>query len=252
MKKALESGRLKSMPVSAGGVSGYSYEKAIAYLLKIDGNTEKVAHQIKEGSMPEPSLNFCGAYIESLYKGEPLLGLHIGNFVGVSLAFFTNLVKNLDPGSLLVSIDPNIQHRGIRNPINSVIGLLNKFNLQDNSMVLTGYSLELNPYKARHRHEDKVTSVFDKGLSCAQQLKKLQVISSSKFDFCVIDGNHNGSYLKREIEEIDRLLKPGGLLILDDVSPDWDGVQEAFETIDETRYRKAGANNRVGILEKLA
>jgi len=43
--------------------------------------------------------------------------------------------------------------------------------------------------------------------------------------------------LKREIETADKLLKLGGLLILDDISSFWNELQQAYESIDETKYQ---------------
>ena len=76
------------------------------------------------------------------------------------------------------------------------------------------------------------------------------MIAPGAFDFFLIDGAHEGNYLKREIETADKLLKSGGLLILDDINSYWDEIQEAYESIDTTKYQKLGTNGRVGILRK--
>jgi len=55
--------------------------------------------------------------------------------------------------------------------------------------------------------------------------------------------------LKREIETADKLLKLGGLLILDDIFF-WNELQQAYESIDETKYQKLGTDARVGVLKK--
>ena len=72
------------------------------------------------------------------------------------------------------------------------------------------------------------------------------------FDFFFIDGSHEGSYLKREIQIVDKLLKIGGLLILDDINPYWNSVQEVYKTIDNTKYAKLGTDGSVGILKKIS
>lgn len=245
-KKLLEQGALRT--IEAQDTEPFNYDKAVNYLVE-----QKCAdaYTIMEGSIPEASLDFCVPFICELYQGRPLLGIHVGNFVGLSLAFFANLTRTLHSDSRLVSIDPNIRHRGVANPLNTVIGLLNRFGLQDNCLILTGYSLEVNPYVEKQAGNNPLISAFDQGLSCAQQLQGLAMISPASYEFFVIDGNHLGSYLTREIASADRLLKPGGLLILDDITPYWGDIQEVYETIDPTRYHKLGSDGRVGILKKI-
>jgi hypothetical protein len=245
-KDLLKKGYLRE--IKHTGSMFFDYQKMIDYLVGSGCDLSR----IKDGSISEPSLNFCASFIRNLDRGNPIVGLHIGNFVGISLAFFVNLVRELHPESRVVSIDPNIQHRGIKNPLNIVVGLLNKFGLQDNCLILTGYSLEINPYYEDSHKNDHLISSFDAGLSCAQQLRGLEMISSTKFDFCVMDGNHLGDYLKREIEAVDRLLNLGSLLLLDDVNSFWNEVQEIYETIDPTKYQKLGTDGRVGILKKIS
>ncbi|GAB4411444.1 MAG: hypothetical protein Fur0044_05420 [Anaerolineae bacterium] len=245
-KKLLEQGALKT--IEAPRTETFTYNKAINYLVEQKCSD---SYTILEGSIPEASLDFCVPFICDLYQGRPLLGIHVGNFVGLSLAFFANLIRTLHPESRLVSIDPNIRHRGVANPLNTVVGLLNHFGLQDNCLILTGYSLEINPYIEKQPDNNPLISAFDQGLSCTQQLQGLAMISPAAYEFFVIDGNHLGAYLTREIASADRLLKPGGLLILDDITPYWGEIQEIYETIDPTRYHKLGSDGRVGILKKI-
>jgi len=62
-------------------------------------------------------------------------------------------------------------------------------------------------------------------------LKGLEKISR----FLRLMGNHEADYLKREIETADKLLKLGGLLIM--ISSFWNELQQAYESIDETKYQ---------------
>jgi len=243
----------------------FSYKEAINYLVNLDyeslfeakGELGELAQSVSgsrgiiPGSIPESSLDFCSYFIGEYFTGQPLIGLHVGNFVGISLAFLTNVVKQLHDQSIIVSIDPNVKHRGIRNPLNLVVGLLNKFGLQDNCLILTGYSLEMNSYYDAPSDNNLTTNFFDRGMSCAQQLKGLEMISPATFDFFLIDGNHESNYLKREIESANKLLKSGGLLLLDDIDEFWGDLQETYESIDETKYQKLGTDGRVGVLKKV-
>lgn len=135
--------------------------------------------------------------------------------------------------------------------MNIVVGLLNRFGLQDNSLILTGYSLEMNSYYEPLSDSNLKLNFFDRGLSCAQQLKGLQMTSPASFDFFFIDGNHEEDYLRREIDSADKLLKSGGLLILDDANSYWGGIQKTYESIEETKYQKLGTDGRVGILKRM-
>jgi hypothetical protein len=49
---------------------------------------------VESGSMPEASLEFCCDALDRLVRGNgPLVGLHVGNFLGVSLTHFANYAR---------------------------------------------------------------------------------------------------------------------------------------------------------------
>jgi Methyltransferase domain len=216
--------------------------------------------QIIAGSMPKIAIETISKVLEERFSnpeksntGQGITGVHIGNFVGVSLALLTNVIKNINEGSIMISIDPNIPHRGIENPQQHVLSLLNKYELTRNSMVLTSYSLRKNlsndgkNYGTEYIPEEN----YNSEASCEGGLEFLARIHT-KVDFIVIDGNHDETYLKEEIKLCNKLLKKGGLLILDDVSPQWHGVEEVFELLKSEGYKVVIEDNRVGILEKIS
>jgi hypothetical protein len=93
------------------------------------------------GSIPEASLAFCSKHLDSLMPNDrPIFGLHVGNFLGVSLAYFVDYASRKHQNSVVVSIDPNLTHRGIESPQNHVVAILNHFALQQNAMICVGYS----------------------------------------------------------------------------------------------------------------
>lgn len=56
-----------------------------------------------------------------------------------------------------------------------------------------------------------------------------------------------------EIAPIDQLLLPGGLLVVDDVSETWHGVEAAFDALTSThnsRFRVLLRDGRIGIAQK--
>lgn len=211
---------------------------------------------VEAGSMPEASLVFCCAALDKFVQIDgPLVGLHVGNFLGVSLAHFANYVRGRNSKSIVQSIDPDITHRGIAHPQQHVIASLNHFGLHRNALISVGYSVgksisndgeffvgddgEYDPY-----------SKFDEELACEETLTNLGILSPGRFDFAVIDGNHEGNHLRREADLVGLLLRPGGLLILDDVSEAWAEIKAAFDGLQTIGWDVVGADGRVGILHR--
>ena len=208
--------------------------------------------------MPESTLAFCSKTLDDLIPTadeKPLIGLHIGNFLGVSLSHFVNYVRQRNEKSVVVSIDPNLVHRGIDNPQKHVIALLNHFGLQRNAVICVGYSgnkslsndgvafigetgAEYDPFLA-----------FDREQSCENAMTNLCAISQGRFEFAVLDGNHERSYLQRETATVRRLLKPEGVIILDDVSDSWADIKAEFDDLQSKGWCAVAADGRVGVLQ---
>ena len=180
---------------------------------------------------------------------RPIVALHIGNFVGVSLAFLAQAVSELNAGSKVVSIDPNLTHRGAARTMETVLVLLTYFGLEDRVAILTGYSLEKNVSNQGEVFEgyDPVVN-WKNERACTHQLDLLSTLAPSRFDLCLIDGNHEGDYLQRELGQVHRLLRPGGILVLDDVSATWPKIQSVFSGISREQFQTLGADGRIGLL----
>ena len=80
-------------------------------------------------------------------------------------------------------------------------------------------------------------------------LRNLITFSEGRFDFVMLDGNHERNYLQTEIAKVRRLLKPGGVLVLDDVSEAWADIKKEYEELGSQGWRAVGADGRVGILQ---
>ena len=241
---------VEAMPAplpAAGGAGAFDRREAVDYLVSLGLDRT----QVEEGSIDAESLAFCGSFLAGLPAHEPVRGLHIGNFVGVSLAYFSHAARAIHPDSRMVSIDPNIPHRGIESPQTFVISLLEHLGLAGANLVLTGYSLEkgISNDGLVFAGYDPV-SAHGGERSLTHQLEGLWRLGAGPFDFAVVDGNHDPEYLRREIGWIERLLKAGGLVFLDDVSDRWPDLVELFESLPEARLRKAGHNGRVGVLRR--
>lgn len=212
-----EARRLERENALAGGGRAYEYESAVTFLVE-RGLPED---QVRGGSMPEPSLKACSTVLRAeLDSAKPVAVLHVGNFVGVSLSWFAELVRGWQAGSRVIGLDPNVVHRGIERPQEQVIAVLREFGLERLVLLITGYTLTKN---AGDAEEGDVRRGFDRDQSPENALVHLAAVAPGQVDVAVMDGNHEASYLRRELESVRRLLRPGGLMILDDVF-DWDSL----------------------------
>lgn len=248
--------RLKRRQLALAGQMGggkpdkFTHREAVKWLV----STGCQQSEVEAGSMPPGSLDYAWSLIAPHLPAGPVRGLHIGNFVGVSLAFFTHAAAKHHADSFIVSIDPNIPHRGIENPMQKVIGLLEHFGLENNSVLLSGYSLEKNYANDGLNYETgeaRSTNLYAAQPSCTRQLRHLLALCPGRFDFAMIDGNHDGDYLSGELVIINQLLRPEGMLLLDDVGDGWFEIEQIYDKIDQRLYRKLGADGRVGLLQKL-
>ncbi len=223
----------------------FSYEDALSLLdrLGIDPS------QSREGSMPLASLQFMQSHFDRLDTSRPIIALHVGNFLGVSLAYLVHTLRRLHPDSRVVSIDPNLTHRGIPRTMETVLALLNYFGLEDRVAILTGYSLEKNVSNQGEIFAgyDPVAN-WENERSCTHQLDLLNALARGVFDLCLMDGNHDGDYLQRELDRVRQLLRPGGLLVLDDVSTAWPEIQWFFNSISPDQFQKLSTDDRIGLL----
>lgn len=224
----------------------YSQEDALDFLSSLGVDRE----QITSGSVPKSSLDFCCRAIQAHLDARPLCGLHVGNFVGISLCHVTDFIHHIDKNSTIVSIDPNLPHRGVSHPVEIVVRCLTRYGLQRNSLVLTGYSLEKSisndgtPFFGYDPGSE-----FASECSAEDQLGQLLRLLPERFDFAFIDGNHDSTYLAREIDAISGLLKTNGLLILDDIN--WGALGSIFRSIDKEKFQTLGDDGRVGVLRWL-
>ncbi|MDQ4072512.1 MAG: class I SAM-dependent methyltransferase, partial [Actinomycetota bacterium] len=229
--------------LAARRASGFSVEEAVR-LLADRGLDEQ---QVRDGSMPQDSLDYLTTFLVSeLPAGRPLLGLHIGNFVGVSLAWLGDALRTSDAGSRVLSIDPDIAHRGIDQPSAHAFAVLAHFDLLSHNLVLSGYTLEQN---VGDDHLEPVER-FEAEQRPERVLPSLAELIGPRFDIVLIDGNHDGRYLARELEQVGRLLAPAGLLVVDDVDErNWQAVHDTFARVAEGEaFEELGRAGRVGVL----
>ena len=224
-----------------------SYDDIIKEL--VEQNIDR--DQILSGSIPEMYLIEIAEIIKQSFGNEPLVGLHIGNFVGVSLVYLSGILNNINTRNHIVSIDPNIPHRGVDNPQSKVLYLINKYGLNNNISILNGYSLgksisnDGNDYTKYDPIENNTNEY-----SCENQLEMLNRISNESFSYAIIDGNHEGDYLSNEILKIQKLICRKGLIIIDDVSEGWPEIKILYDNMHDSNLEKVFADDRIGVLRK--
>jgi hypothetical protein len=71
--------------------------------------------------------------------------------------------------------------------------------------------------------------------------------------FCFIDGNHNYDYARRDFENTDRLLVPGGFILFDDSADDspWVDVRKVVSEVLATGQYKLISKNPNYLLQKI-
>lgn len=231
------------------GARAFDYEEAVGLLVAMGCSEEAV----RSGSIQDGSLQLIRETVRrELGSDTPLQALHVGNFVGLSLASLTSALLECDRSSTVVSIDPNIQHVGIQNTQTYTLALLTRFGLQHNSLLICGYSLEKVPGNDGIKSADYEPLTASE-VACENTLVSLQRLGA-RFSVVVMDGHHDASYLRRELRLVQAMLGEGGLLFLDDVSAVWKGIRELFKELGEDdstwALEQIGYDGRVGALRK--
>ena len=209
------------------------YEEAVAFLLD-RGLDER---EVREGSMPQASLEYVAGILgERLRTDRPLAALHVGNFVGVSLCWLSWYLRDLNADSVVVSVDPNVSHRGIDAPQQLVLALLHHFGLLDSNLIVPGWTLEGDALE---------------GLACENALTSLGRVAPRRFDLVLLDGNHEEEHLERELTAVRGLLADDGVVVFDDVDErTFAGIVRVFErALADESFAGLGQNGRVGLLQ---
>jgi hypothetical protein len=226
----------------------YSYEEAIAHVLSRGWTTERHA---RYGSVPELSLERAVRAFETHLAAPAPRLLHVGNFLGISLSYFLDWARARN--GFVVSVDPDLPHRGVTLPQRAVNELLAHFGLTRGHLLVCGYSLEKSL-----SNDSVVFEGYDPAAAWTREAAPENVLpglvrSGQRFDAAFIDGNHDASYLRREVAEITQLLEPGGLLVLDDVDPAWEQIRQVFEQVidGDWPFEPVEADGRIGVLRRL-
>jgi hypothetical protein len=185
---------LRNLPKRDGRAVPFDYEAAIAFL--VEGGLSE--NQVRAGSIPPASLEFIGGLLAERLPGGPLLGLHVGNFVGVSLAYLTSVMREKHEDAVVVSIDPGMPHRGIRAPDRVTLSVLDRFGLTANSVLVQGFTLERSLRDDGYVFEeyvppaaipvDAAATALLEDAACEQVLPSLARLLPGDFDVALLDG----------------------------------------------------------------
>lgn len=230
----------------------YDYEASIALLVSMGLDED----QVRDASVPEASLEWIATRLraELSHQTRAPVVLHVGNFVGVSLVYITHVLRELHPDALVISVDPGMPHRNVEQPELHVREQLQTFGLTANSIVINGYS------RLGNARNDGLTALGDvvfpqraAGIdaACEEVVPNLARLLGPTIDAVMLDGNHDGIYLRDELEPVARLLRPRGLLVLDDVTQGWKDIAEVFESLRvSSTFDGLEYDGRVGVARR--
>jgi hypothetical protein len=153
--------------------------------------------------------------------GAPVL--EIGSFCGLSTVHLSHLMGKLAPTSTLFTCDKwefeGQQLGALLGGSRTVTHDVYRAYVKDTFIrVVRTFARERLPHTVecfsdeffrRWFANERVVDVFDRPVALGGQ-----------FGFCYIDGNHTYEFARRDFENADRALLPGGFLLFDD---SWDG-----------------------------
>ena len=226
----------------------FEYEQAVTFLVGRGLNE----HHVREGSIPSASLKFVEARLLERYPtDQPLVALHIGNFVGISLAALTSIVTSINPNSLVMAVDPNLPHRGISSPQDHVMALLARVGLQRHVIPIVGYSLGKSVSNDGVNYDDMYDPAegYGREFACENVIENIEMVFGRCVDMALVDGNHEASYLRSEIGAIGKVMRPGGVVILDDVDEAWVELKDVYTGLQVGGWLDLGTDGRVGLLQ---
>ena len=227
------------------------YNEIVSFFIKSYGIDKS---HILGGSIEEKHCHRIVYAIQKQFNNKRIIGLNVGNFLGVAFSFILSRIVQNNDETTMVSVDPNIPHRGIVDLEDKFVACLDAFNLHRNSMVINGYSLNKNVSNDGVTFDNyNPNTSFDNEKGCTGVLQKLSKIGHKNFHFILLDGNHHSDYLTQEMELCSQLLDTGGLLFLDDINENWKLLRQsafAFIEKDSSEFEELYYDGRILALKK--
>jgi hypothetical protein len=154
------------------------------------------------------------------------------------LAAYVDAQRTVSRLTTVIAIDPNIVAAGIKNPQEHVIELLARYDLLSSVLLLTGYSFERTEFAPNDLTEELSPS----GTDALPQLGRLPV----RFDSALVDGNHRGTTVERELAWLRQRLRRRSVVFLDDATDEWPEIRDVFA--GARGYARVGHDGRIGAL----
>ncbi|MFN3231046.1 MAG: class I SAM-dependent methyltransferase [Alphaproteobacteria bacterium] len=235
---------------SAGDIKPFDYENAVRSLVALGLDEEKV----RRSTIPESGLKFALSTLEkNLDIGRPVTALHVGNFLGISLCALAGFLRDANPDSMVVAIDPNITHVGINAPHRYVSKLAEDYGLLSTILPIASFSWERNAGDFETTKPDQldIENPYD-DLAFDNALPLLtRCTAPHSFGVALIDGFHEADYLENELTMIRPLLTDGAIVILDDVNDAWADLKALYQGLDQQQWTDLGTDGRLGVLKKV-
>jgi predicted O-methyltransferase YrrM len=212
----------------------HDYQQLLAVAVEAGADRKR----LEAASISLGSLQFILDRIE----GGP--GLHIGNYAGVSLTYLT-----VHTDGLVVAVDPNVVRWGSSRAQDVVVRLLRDAGVDDRVLLLCGYSLERSP-----SYNGRILDGYDPSVEHRNEAAPVEVLRNLRalgiqFGWALVDGNHDGAYVKDELERLEPLLREDGVVFLDDCNASWPDIRAVFDTVG-SGWSPDGHDGRIGVLRR--
>ena len=184
---------------------------------------------------------YCFDYaIKHLKSDAPIL--EIGAYCGLSTCVISHYKRKHNKLNKLISVDT----WGFEDSKNSMYAKDANYELESiQSFVLDSYKKNVNFFSK----EDLPTAVHTTSDDFFDKVKKREQIECvigepilkpiEKISFAFIDGNHTYPFVKRDFENVDKLLEIGGFLLFDDSADylGWGSCKVAKEVSKNPNYK---------------
>lgn len=178
---------------------------------------------------------YCVEYaIEHLPSDSPII--EIGSFCGLSTNLISFYLRKNNKSNKLITADKWIFENG-----EAPDGLLEGSNITNKQYKefvkasyirnITFFSKDHLPYTIEQFSDDFFKLWEAEKLETDVLGQKVQL--GGKISFAYIDGNHTYEYAKRDFQNVDKYLEPGGFILFDDSADD--SIWEVTRVIDEIK-----------------
>jgi predicted O-methyltransferase YrrM len=187
---------------------------------------------IPQGNMPQPPDNRKALYACLLHL-RPKFCLEIGTCSGISASIFQRYFNEYCPDGLLVTVDIK-QYVKFENAT-QVYNYAAPWNF-DNIIFRIVYPHVKNSSDWHYLEHKELLPDWEQCIetSVENNIRIIQTAYNRPFDFCHIDGDHQETSIRKDLETAKQLLKPPQYFTLDDVyHPKHHDVNKVFKELQQ-------------------